>query len=46
MDILKKDFYIKIQNFMKKKYYSNKVNNNRRSLEYYLENSKNKAEQN
>ena len=38
------DFYIKLQNFMKKKYYPNKVNNNLKSLEYYLGNSKNNAE--
>lgn len=39
-----KDFCIKLQNFMEKKYFSNKINNNKKSLEYYLGNSKNNAE--
>ena len=38
------DFYMKLQNFIKEKYYSHKVNNDHRSLEYYLGNSKNNAE--
>ncbi|CAO6124291.1 hypothetical protein MCEMIHM21_00188 [Candidatus Pelagibacterales bacterium] len=37
------DFYIKLDNFIKKKYYINKINNNLSSLEYYLGNSKNNA---
>jgi len=39
------DFYRKLQNFIKKKYYLNKINNSHKSLEYYLGNSKNNAEE-
>lgn len=39
-----KDFYEKLQSFMKKKYYPTKVNNSHMSLDYYLGNSKNNAE--
>ena len=37
------DFYKKLDSFMKKKYYKNKINNNLGTLNYYLGNADNKA---